>query len=402
MKILSLISAFEPHVYGGAEISGTNLARWLAGRGHDVAVLTALGKDEQVEVHGADHGGLEVWRLRFPRPYDYWNHVHAPKWQKPLYYLQDHFDPRNRWQMAKALDAIKPDCVQIHTPSGIGYNALREIAKRNIPAVYHLHDLNLVCMWGGMFRNGRNCERQCAKCRCVSRVRFGAISGIQSLGFRSPSKANLETVARHLPIKNFQSAAILNANSYPSPNVPRTSANHLRFLYVGRLEPTKGITMLLTVLEELSSVHTLSIDILGDGSDAAFLSKRFGHNAWINFRGRVSQQDVANAMHQSDLVCVPSIWAEPLGGVVVQALTLGRPVFGSDIGGIPELIEHDRNGRIIKPGDAAAWKAELEAVLKNPRRLTQWGQYAAAQSDKFSQDAIAQRIEAFIERIAKR
>jgi glycosyltransferase involved in cell wall biosynthesis len=396
VRILIVLSTYPPHFYGGGEVSALNLAQWLVGRGHEVGILTAADKNDAV-LYGEMDDGLRVWRLPFPRPYMFWDHVKASKGLKPLWYLQDHFDPRNRRLMSAALDQFKPDLVQFHALAGIGYNTPREVAKRDIPALFFMHDLSLACFSGGMFKNGSVCERQCAECRVVSAIRFSSVTSIPRLAFCSPSRANLAKAATVLPLNKYKTAAIFNPNKYPPPTVQRTSADHVRLLYVGRLHKTKGVDLLLTVLEKLAPRYRFTIDLLGEGAESEALYTRFGHHPWCRFRGFVSEHEVSNAMIQSDVVCVPSIWNEPLGGVIVKALLLGLPVLGSRIGGIPEVIDDGKNGLLIAPGDSAAWEKAILLVLEQPSRLDQWSVYAKAHVDTFDQDVNGRKIEALCE-----
>ncbi len=396
VKILSVVSTFPPHSYGGGEISALNLSRWIAKQGHEVGIITTADKDEP-ELRGEIIEGLRVWRLHFPRPYTYWNHVKASKWLKPVWYLQDHFDPRNRTLMASVLEEFKPDCVNVHVIKGIGYNSLREIGRCNIPSVYFLHDLNLACFSGGMFKNGKVCSKRCLECRFVGHIRFADVASIPFLGFCSPSRANLVKAASVLPLEKYKTASVFNVNIYPAPTVSHTKADHMRFLFVGRLHKTKGIDLLLSVLETLSQKYRFTIDLLGDGVEREALRHRFGHHSWCHFKGHVSQESVSNHMVQSDVLCIPSIWAEPLGNVVVQALVLGLPALGSDIGGIPELIDHDKNGLLLPPNDPKAWQQAIRSILDNPTQLKTWGAYAKANAGKFDEDANGRKILALVE-----
>jgi glycosyltransferase involved in cell wall biosynthesis len=104
-------------------------------------------------------------------------------------------------------------------------------------------------------------------------------------------------------------------------------------------------------------------------------------------------------MVDSDLLCVPSIWFENSPGVVIQALGLGLPVLGSDTGGIPELVEADRNGALVPPGDMAAWQAALERILSDPSRLDRWRAYALQNTYRFDQDYLGNETMKFIQQV---
>jgi starch synthase len=69
---------------------------------------------------------------------------------------------------------------------------------------------------------------------------------------------------------------------------------------------------------------------------------------------------------QSAALVVPSVWEEPLGLVVLEAMACGVPVVATAVGGIPEIVQHDRNGLLVEPGDAAALARTLSLVLGDP------------------------------------
>ena len=395
MKILSIFSTFPPYVYGGGEVSALNLTRWLHTKGHEVAVLTAAEKG-QPELHGENIDGLRVWRLRYRRQYTYSTHMKAPKWQKPFWYLQDHLDPDNRRKMAGVLDAFQPECINVHVIAGLGYNGLYEIGRRGIPTVYFMHDLNLACAKGAFFSNGKECTGRCVTCTVISRMRFSALTSIAPLALCSPSRANLEAAERHLPISRYRNAVLLNANQYPKPTVARHSDGKFRFLYVGRLHPVKGVSVLLSALDELGGRYDFDLNVIGGGPEETVLKERFGDRKWCHFHGHLSQQQVSNFMEQSDVLCIPSIWLENSPGVVIHALSQGLPVIGSSKGGIPELVSHNDNGLLVPAGDIPAWTAAFRMILDNPKRIDEWRANIGRSSDRFDQETLGRKILAFM------
>ncbi|TMK48110.1 MAG: glycosyltransferase [Alphaproteobacteria bacterium] len=395
MKILSIVSTFPPFVYGGGEVSALSLTRWLAAKGHRMGVLTAA-EDGQSELNGEVIDGLEVWRLRYRRQYTYSTHMKAPKWQKPLWYLQDHLDPDNRRKMSRVLDEFRPNCVMVHVIAGLGYNSLYEIGRRDIPTVYFMHDLNLVCAKGAFFSNGKECVGRCLACVAIGKLRFSAVSSIARLALCSPSKANLDAAAEYIPVKKFLNAVLLNANEYPEPTVIHSSSTKIRFLYVGRLHAAKGVHILLSALDSLAKSFEFSVNVVGSGPEEQVLRERFGDRGWCHFHGHLTEQQVSDFMEQSDVLCIPSVWQENSPGVVIHALSQGLPVIGSDKGGIPELVSNNRNGLLVPAGDTAAWRNALEAVLREPKTLEDWRANLAQETELFDQDQLGQKLLHFI------
>ena len=181
--------------------------------------------------------------------------------------------------------------------------------------------------------------------------------------------------------------------------MPRTVGDRLRLLYVGRMHDAKGVDVVLRALDDMGDAGPFSLELLGSGPHEAEWRAAFADRPWVHFSGHVSRQHVADRMVQSDLLLVPSIWNENSPGVVIQALGLGLPVMASDKGGIPELVQHQVNGLLVEPGNVAAWKQALAAVIANPALLEPLRLAASADAQRFAKPALAQEILTFFRRI---
>ncbi|WP_027567888.1 glycosyltransferase family 4 protein [Bradyrhizobium sp. URHA0013] len=398
MRILIISALFPPHVQGGAELSAGNLARWLVAQGHEVGVLTTSPNPDD-ELSGAQVGDVTIWRTTMPRSYTVFDAAQRSGWQKPVWHLQDHFDPRNKTIVANVLDAFKPDVANIHIIQGIGYNAILELAKRDIPTVFMLHDLSLACVKMAMFVNGSECRGLCRACSFSARVKMGFIRKMRRVGFVSPSAANLAKLSGLLPIRNYPTAHILNPNKYPTPTVRHETSKTVRLLYVGRLHETKGVDVALDALEPLADQHDFTFTVVGTGPDAESLKKRCVNHKWVTFTGHVSMEEVANRMVGSDMLLVPSIWQENSPGVVIQALGESLPVMGSNKGGIPELVVDGLNGILVPPGDVEAWRAALKRILQNPAQLAALRDNARRGAHEFEQDTLGNKLVNFFETV---
>jgi glycosyltransferase involved in cell wall biosynthesis len=246
-----------------------------------------------------------------------------------------------------------------------------------------------------MFRKGRNCERQCGLCKLSSSYKAWLAKKIPALGFCSPSLANLVTLARFFPIRNRPQAAIMNVNRYPAATEARLESDHTRFLYAGRLHGAKGVDVLLAAAKKMAETQTFTMTVVGSGPDEAALRTQYGHLPWCRFVGFVPQQELSNIMANSDVLCVPSVWAENSPGVVIHALGLGLPVIGSRIGGIPELVEDGKNGLLVEAASVDAWRDALASAASDPARREVWRTYAHANAKKFDQDYLGAKTLAF-------
>jgi glycosyltransferase involved in cell wall biosynthesis len=108
-------------------------------------------------------------------------------------------------------------------------------------------------------------------------------------------------------------------------------------LFVGRLIPAKGISVLLDVASRLKNIQFI---FAGDGpmKDTVAEAARMKNN--IIFAGRVNNSDLPLCYNATDLLCVPSQYDEGFGRIILEALSCGCPVIASNKGGIPEAMDN--------------------------------------------------------------
>lgn len=395
MRVLVLSTLFPPNVIGGAEVSAWNLARWLAERGHEVGVLTTAASAADVAEDSLEDG-LRVWRVWMPRHYPAIDHFDKPQWRKAIWHLKDHFDRRNRAILGRVLDEFRPDFVNIHLLAGLGFNMLAELGARRIPAMFALHDLVLICLRSSMFKNGRECHGRCNTCIASSLWKRRMVAKVGRIGFYSPSEANLRSVAEYFPMRRYPSLVAPNANAYPQPTVTHEPSDVIRFLYVGRLHPTKGVEILLAAADRLAVRHRFTMTVVGEGPSGRKLRALYANRPWLSFTGQVSQEQVSNWMAASDVLCIPSIWAENSPGVAINALGRGLAIIGSDKGGIPELVQHEENGLLVRAGDITAWANALERILRDPAKLAAMRDNALQRARAFEPAALGDKLLGFM------
>ena len=397
MKILILSSAFHPHIYGGGEVAAYNMACLLVARGHEVHVATLKEKEEDSLDGVRQLEGFFLHRVVIPRSYTLFGRTSQKShFQKIFWYLQDFFDSRNNIVIRRLLNRVKPDQVDIHNIMGFGYNVLPEIGKVGIPVKMFLHGLDLACFHASMFKNGMNCETPCGVCRVVGFLRQMNLAKIKHVAFIAPSQAPFDRLKSFVPQLAASPKAVIRNVSDPLPDLsPYQPLTQLRLAYAGRLDPVKGIDFLLDVLEPLAQHFDFRLDIYGTGNLEELLRARYAKKKWAVFHGFVPRDQVAEALAQADLFCMPSLWNEIYGLVTAQALRSGTPVIGSNIGGTSYLVRDGVTGVLVEPGNTEAWRGAFSSLLGSRDQLACLRQGAEAYKEEFSDDAIATQYENF-------
>jgi glycosyltransferase involved in cell wall biosynthesis len=136
--------------------------------------------------------------------------------------------------------------------------------------------------------------------------------------------------------------------------------------FVGNLVPEKGPDVLIDAVARLcaSGISDLRVLFVGEGQKDELRLKAgaLGIGERVNFLGRLSSAEVAVCMSAADVQCLPSR-REGCPNVVLEALASGRPVIGSAVGGVPELLS-DRNGIMVPPDDPDALAAAITNALQ--------------------------------------
>ena len=368
MKVLLVNTLFEPYVLGGAERSVKILATYLKKRGLEPVVLTTFNRNKKAIVDG-----ITVYYMKTPNIYWPFYAKKKPPYLKPIWHAIDAFNPLSP-KIVKGI--IRKEKIKLmHTNNLAGFSP--SIWNLELPKVHTLRDMYLMCIRSTMFKNGRECKRQCTVCSIYSYPKkrmshkVEAVSGI--------SRYILE---KHLKAGYFPDARIKEVVYNPIEKIHgRKSAFKPPIIlgYVGSIVPHKGIELLLNVFQELNPGNAI-LKVFGKSPIPGYeerLRKKF-ENEKIKFMGFLPESEVYPQIH---ILVVPSLWNEPFGRIIPEAYSFGIPVIASMRGGIPEIVVDGETGFLFE--NAEQLKERIRYFLENPEEITRMGGNALEYARKF-------------------
>jgi len=183
----------------------------------------------------------------------------------------------------------------------------------------------------------------------------------------------------------------------PQPQPERPQA-----LFVGVLERYKNVDGLAEAWRGVAAeVPEARLRLVGSGTlrplVAGLLHDLPAQTSWDE---RLSQPEISRALDESTLLVLPSR-SEGMGRVIVEAFCRARPVVGSRVGGIPDLVQNGVNGLLVEPGNTSALANALVRVLTDRELATRLGDAAQSSSGLWtiSPEEFAARLRSLVERI---
>jgi len=166
-------------------------------------------------------------------------------------------------------------------------------------------------------------------------------------------------------------------------------------LCVGRLVPQKGIEYFIGAIPSIASRYPeAKFIIVGEGWSRDFLeaeARASGHGKKIRFTGFVPDKEVIDLMTSADVLVVPSVY-EPFGIVALEGMATGVPVVASQVGGLSEVIEHDRTGIFVYPRSSKSITWGVDRILSDPSHAKWLTENAKDELQKaYSWEAVAMK-----------
>ncbi|WP_421693105.1 glycosyltransferase family 4 protein [Aestuariivirga sp.] len=358
MKLL-LVCPYDPDRHGGVQRHIHALAAALTARGHETLIL-APGRSEFPQPGLRRAGGMRSIRLGGTRFEVSWV-SHAER----LSLLED-------------LRSWRPDVAHFHTiwDPLMPWQVFRRLS---IPGIATFHDTPPQGVTGFVLRN---------LFKVLSRYLLSQLDG--AIAVSSSPMAHLR------PGPSGVQPIVLPPVTDLSPffAIEKRAVSRPRILFVGRLEPRKGVYVLLEAIRLLATgtvplaagVPSPHFVLAGDGDlrgDVLATQAQLGHG-WIDYVPAPSPQQQVSLLTESTLAVSPALYGESFGIVLAEALAGGTPILGADNAGYRTVLTGEGASLLVPAGNAVALAQRIAELLSRPREveaLSHWGRNHARQFD---------------------
>lgn len=274
------------------------------------------------------------------------------------------FNLRTYREIKKIIQNKHVDIVHVHnTLSLISPSVYYAAVNCNVPVVQTVHNFRLICPGATFYRDGHICEDcvahglRCAvkhSCyrgskiqtlACVISNKFHRLTGIyQKINFICLTKFNRDKL---LLLKQINPDRVFVKPNFVGGNIdrPAIEKKHNQFVFAGRLDKLKGIDILLNAWK-LMGTDAPKLIICGTGPMEEWCKMYISENhlTSVSMRGFVPNAEVRKIIENAIALILPTQWYEGFPMTIVEALSVGTPVIGSNIGNVGDLLIDDING----------------------------------------------------------
>ncbi len=297
--------------------------------------------------------------------------------------------------LAQLLTDVPIDAVHINVIHHyITPTILKILKNRNIPIIWTLHEYTPICPESTFISHGEVCERciggafyNCVTHKCKKESYLA--STVAALENYVHSYLNYYHYVDHYVCPSvflyekfkqfnfFTDKLVQLYHGYDYAEINAAAATTRPFdekyiVFTGRLEKIKGAH---TVLNAIQHCPGISLKLIGDGTQEhelkAFAEQQGLTN--VSFLGKKTKQETLRIVNGAEFLICASEWYEVLGFTVVEAMALGKPVIGSAIGAIPEMVIDNYTGLLFEPGNSGQLAQLIKKLYADDKLIAQLG-----------------------------
>lgn len=391
MKVL-MVDKFY-FIKGGAERYYFELTKLLERHGHEV-IPFAMRHPENFP---------SEWERYFVDNIEF-NNLSALKkvFQAPRILSRVIYSYEAKAAIEELIRVTRPDIVHLHMiDHQISPSILHAIKKYGIPVVQTCHQYKLVCPNYRLYIPQKNelCER------CKGKYFYNAV--VQRCHKNSLAASLLVSIESyihrwigvydlvdkfHVPSK-FLGRKLIAAGISPEriwhqfytielADYPYSPEMSDYFVYYGRLAEEKGIATLLKAMTKAPQAY---LKIVGEGPQAPALKNLANALGLSNveFCGKLDGTSLIETVGKSRFVAVPSEWHDNSPLVIYESFSMGKPVVASNLGGMPELIEHGKDGFVFEAGNVDELAKHISTLWDSKPLCSELGRNARKKAEEW-------------------
>jgi glycosyltransferase involved in cell wall biosynthesis len=407
VKVLIAIHGYPPTYYAGSERAAERIAQWLIAHGHHVEVFTCERLDDpDTRVETSIENGIVIHRLNYDlKTGDYFQNLYD--------------DPRVGAAFRQVLEQNTFDVVQVVSGYLLGGQVIHAAKEAGIPVVLTLTEFWFMCFRLNLLTaNNEMCigpesDEKCMRCVLEDQRRYRLPAE------KAPAVMDaFWGVAKHAPFAREQTATLarrretlmsaLNAVDLvicPSQFIMRKFGEYgfdtsrfvhlrhglkqppqkfkltdnkgvLRLGFLGQIKAHKGVDLIIdAVLPLIDQGAPISLEIWGSkvgnpsyGEGLEYQTKDYPTIRWA---GSYNSDQLWNILSTMDILIIPSRWYENSPTVILEAQTFGLPVITTRLGGMQELIQHEKNGLLFELNNVKDLRTQIQRLLNEPDLLAQ-------------------------------
>ncbi|MBF0504576.1 MAG: lipopolysaccharide heptosyltransferase II [Candidatus Omnitrophica bacterium] len=323
MNILQILPELN---VGGVETGTVDMARYLAAHGHkSIVVSNGGGLVEVLETQGCKHYTLPVHK-------------------KNLFTMF-----RCISKLVAIINYEKIDIVHARSrvPAWIAFFACRRTQAHFVTTChgyYSRHLFSRVMGWGKLV------------------IAISDVIGRHMVEDLATPAENIRVIARSVDVEKFN-----------LPRTPKTPSDPMTVVMISRITPLKGHAYFIKAMGHvINQMPSVKVQLIGDApakkqaykDELVLLVKRLGIEEQVEFLG--NRRDIPELLSKADCLVLSTVTHEAFGRVIIEAQAAGVPVVATRVGGVAEIIDHEKTGLLVLPKDADGISRAVLRILKDP------------------------------------